>query len=73
MVLLCSQEEIEKYSSQFTGYAQQDSQELLTVLLDGIHEDLNLMKTTPYFDTTINANGRTDEVLTPRGLLLSNA
>ena len=26
---------------QFSGYQQQDSQELLTFLLDGLHEDLN--------------------------------
>eukprot|EP00003_Mantamonas_plastica_P003981 TRINITY_DN1312_c0_g1_i4.p1 TRINITY_DN1312_c0_g1~~TRINITY_DN1312_c0_g1_i4.p1 ORF type:complete len:558 (-),score=200.50 TRINITY_DN1312_c0_g1_i4:20-1693(-) len=32
---------IGKFAPQFTGYNQQDSQELLAFLLDGIHEDLN--------------------------------
>jgi ubiquitin carboxyl-terminal hydrolase 4/11/15 len=30
-----------KYASQFAEWQQQDSHELLMVLLDGIHEDLN--------------------------------
>lgn len=32
---------IGKFAPQFYGYAQQDSQELLSYLLDGLHEDLN--------------------------------
>jgi ubiquitin C-terminal hydrolase len=30
-----------KHASQFLGFDQQDSQELIAYLLDGIHEDLN--------------------------------
>jgi ubiquitin C-terminal hydrolase len=33
---------------QFAGYAQQDSQELLSFLLDGLHEDLNRVLKKPF-------------------------
>lgn len=32
---------IGKINDQFSGYEQQDSQELLLFLMDGLHEDLN--------------------------------
>jgi len=32
---------IGKINDQFAGYDQQDSQELLLFLMDGLHEDLN--------------------------------
>eukprot|EP00922_Rhytidocystis_sp_ex-Travisia-forbesii_P049489 GHVS01073651.1.p1 GENE.GHVS01073651.1~~GHVS01073651.1.p1 ORF type:complete len:995 (-),score=94.92 GHVS01073651.1:22-3006(-) len=35
------------YHEQFEGYLQQDSQELLAFLLDGLHEDLNRVKSRP--------------------------
>eukprot|EP01119_Soliformovum_irregulare_P021714 TRINITY_DN7289_c0_g1_i3.p1 TRINITY_DN7289_c0_g1~~TRINITY_DN7289_c0_g1_i3.p1 ORF type:complete len:1084 (-),score=332.05 TRINITY_DN7289_c0_g1_i3:3-3011(-) len=35
------------FATQFNGYQQQDSQELLAFLLDGIHEDLNRIKSSP--------------------------
>ena len=31
-------------ADQFRGYAQQDSQELIMYLLDGLHEDLNRVR-----------------------------
>lgn len=34
----------------FSGYSQQDSQELLQSLLDGLHEDLNRIKVKPYVE-----------------------
>eukprot|EP00002_Diphylleia_rotans_P024012 TRINITY_DN4731_c3_g1_i1.p1 TRINITY_DN4731_c3_g1~~TRINITY_DN4731_c3_g1_i1.p1 ORF type:complete len:903 (-),score=181.67 TRINITY_DN4731_c3_g1_i1:298-2895(-) len=37
-----------RHAPQFSGYQQHDSQELLTFLLDGIHEDLNRVKKKPY-------------------------
>ena len=37
-----------QFAQQFTGYRQQDSQELLAFLLDGLHEDLNRIRNKPY-------------------------
>lgn len=37
-----------KFNSQFNGYQQHDSQEVLAVLLDGLHEDLNKILKKPY-------------------------
>jgi len=39
---------LERFAPQFAGYQQHDSQELLAFLLDGLHEDLNRIKTKPY-------------------------
>lgn len=39
-----------RFAPQFTGYAQQDSQELLAFLLDGLHEDLNRITNKPYIE-----------------------
>lgn len=39
---------IGRYSSMFSGYLQQDSQELLSWLLDALHEDLNRIHQKPY-------------------------
>ncbi|GAA6055880.1 hypothetical protein JCM3770_001539 [Rhodotorula araucariae] len=36
-----------RFAPQFSGYGQQDSQELLAFLLDGTHEDLNRIKVKP--------------------------
>ncbi|KAK9103955.1 hypothetical protein Sjap_021209 [Stephania japonica] len=49
-----------RFAPQFSGYNQHDSHELLAFLLDGLHEDLNRVKSKPYFETR-NANGRPDE------------
>lgn len=38
-------EEIGNFAGQFKGYDQHDSQEFLSFLLDGLHEDLNQAKT----------------------------
>lgn len=38
---------LSRFAPQFSGYGQQDSQELLAFLLDGIHEDLNRIKKKP--------------------------
>ncbi len=42
--------ELARFAPQFGGYAQQDSQELLAFLLDGLHEDLNRIKQKPYVE-----------------------
>ncbi|RKP01268.1 hypothetical protein CXG81DRAFT_12204, partial [Caulochytrium protostelioides] len=41
-------ETIGRFNSLFAGYYQQDSQELLGFLLDGLHEDLNRVRKKPY-------------------------
>ncbi|KAK6147356.1 hypothetical protein DH2020_018268 [Rehmannia glutinosa] len=39
---------IASFAPQFSGYNQHDSQEFLSFLLDGLHEDLNRVKRKPY-------------------------
>jgi ubiquitin C-terminal hydrolase len=51
---------LSKFAPQFSGYSQQDSQELLSFLLDGLHEDLNRIKDKPYKEEK-DADGRPDE------------
>jgi ubiquitin C-terminal hydrolase len=53
---------IGQHQPMFMGYQQQDSQELVTFLLDGLHEDLNLVKQKPYTEA-IEANGRPDDLV----------
>ncbi|XP_066469522.1 ubiquitin carboxyl-terminal hydrolase 11 [Tiliqua scincoides] len=48
------------FASQFLGYQQHDSQELLSFLLDGLHEDLNRVKKKEYVELK-DAAGRPDE------------
>lgn len=52
---------LEKFASQFQGNSQHDSQELLSYLLDGIHEDLNRIKTKPYIVDN-DCDGNNDEI-----------
>lgn len=47
------------FASQFLGYQQHDSQELLSFLLDGLHEDLNRVKKKEYVELC-NGAGRPD-------------
>ncbi|XP_040448195.1 ubiquitin carboxyl-terminal hydrolase 4 isoform X3 [Falco naumanni] len=53
------QTQVGQFAPQFSGYQQQDSQELLAFLLDGLHEDLNRVKKKPYLELK-DANGRPD-------------
>jgi ubiquitin carboxyl-terminal hydrolase 4/11/15 len=53
--------QVGRFAPQFSGYQQQDSQELLAFLLDGLHEDLNRIKKKPYIEIK-DANGRPDKV-----------
>ncbi|XP_072223030.1 ubiquitin carboxyl-terminal hydrolase 11 [Leuresthes tenuis] len=48
------------FASQFLGYQQHDSQELLSFLLDGLHEDLNRVKNKEYIELR-DADGRPDQ------------
>ncbi|GMS93064.1 hypothetical protein PENTCL1PPCAC_15240, partial [Pristionchus entomophagus] len=43
---------IGKFVPLFSGFHRQDAQELLAALLDGLHEDLNRIKTKPYIEET---------------------
>ncbi|XP_073805159.1 ubiquitin carboxyl-terminal hydrolase 15 isoform X2 [Danio rerio] len=54
--------QVGRFAPQFSGYQQQDSQELLAFLLDGLHEDLNRIRKKPYIQLR-DADGRPDEVL----------
>lgn len=58
------QTQVGRFAPQFSGYQQQDSQELLAFLLDGLHEDLNRVKKKPYLELK-DANGRPDSVQCP--------
>ncbi|XP_067906463.1 ubiquitin carboxyl-terminal hydrolase 15-like isoform X9 [Heterodontus francisci] len=52
--------QVGRFAPQFSGYQQQDSQELLAFLLDGLHEDLNRIRKKPYIQLK-DAEGRPDE------------
>jgi ubiquitin carboxyl-terminal hydrolase 8 len=49
------------FAPQFNGFHQHDAQELLSFLLDGIHEDLNRVKEKPYVEDR-DCDGTSDEV-----------
>jgi ubiquitin carboxyl-terminal hydrolase 15 len=53
---------IGKFKPQFENNEQQDAQELLTVLLEGLGEDLNRVKKKPYIQNA-DSNGRPDPVV----------
>ena len=56
---------IGRYGPAFSGYGQQDSQEFLLFLLDGLQEDLNRIMKKPY----IEKPDSTDEMVTNREAL----
>ena len=53
---------IGEFQPQFAGYQQQDSQEFMQFLLDGLHEDCNRILKKPYVET-VESDGRPDEVV----------
>ena len=53
---------IGEFQPRFSGYAQHDSSELLSFILDGLHEDLNRVINKP-FVPNIESNGRPDAVV----------
>lgn len=54
---------INLHASQFSAYAQQDSQELLACLLDGLHEDVNRVLNKPYVMNPEWEGGGSEEIL----------
>jgi ubiquitin C-terminal hydrolase len=44
---------------QFAGFAQHDSQEMLSVLLETLHEDVNMVSKKPYVEYK-DSNNRSD-------------
>lgn len=54
--------QVGRFAPQFSGFQQQDSQELLAFLLDGLHEDLNRIIKKPYIELK-DSDGRKDEVI----------
>ncbi|KAG5180132.1 hypothetical protein JKP88DRAFT_270259 [Tribonema minus] len=53
---------IGEHAPAFAGYQQQDSQELMIFLLDGLHEDLNRVRRKPYVEA-VESDGRPDAVV----------
>ncbi|KIL69318.1 hypothetical protein M378DRAFT_184496 [Amanita muscaria Koide BX008] len=43
-------QQLQRFAPQFIGYQQQDSQELVAFLLDGLHEDLNRVLQKPFVE-----------------------
>ena len=43
-------------SEQFAGYEQQDAQEYVSFLIDGLHEEINLRKSKPYIENPDSEN-----------------
>ena len=43
-------ETLGKFKQEFKGYSQQDAQELLTFLIDGLHEEVNIVASKLYMD-----------------------
>jgi ubiquitin carboxyl-terminal hydrolase 4/11/15 len=58
---------IGKFAPSFAGYGQQDTQELLAFLLDGLHEDLNRIQKKPYIEKPDWKDGGTDDDLARMG------
>lgn len=50
------------FAPQFSGFNQHDSQELLAFLLDGLHEDLNRVKSKPYVEVKDDDNRPDNEI-----------
>lgn len=53
---------VSRFAPQFNGFAQQDCQELMAFLLDGLHEDLNRIRVKPYIEIKNDCETRPDEI-----------
>ena len=56
------QVQVRRYASQLTDLVEHDANELLAILLDSLHEDLNLVKTKLSIDMTVPTKGREEQV-----------
>lgn len=54
---------IGNFAPQFSGYSQQDSQEFLSYLLDGLHEDLNRVKNKPQVNPIESDGTEADDIV----------
>ena len=54
-------QQLSTFAPQFSGHHQHDAQELLSYLLDGIHEDLNRVKNRPFVEDK-DCDGTQDEL-----------
>jgi len=54
---------VSRFAPQFNGFAQQDCQELMAFLLDGLHEDLNRIRNKPYIEIKNDIDRRPDEIV----------
>ncbi|RMZ92033.1 hypothetical protein DV736_g726, partial [Chaetothyriales sp. CBS 134916] len=52
---------IGRYGPNFSGYQQQDSQEFLLFLIDGLNEDLNRIKKKPYIEKPDSTDDMVDD------------
>lgn len=59
---------IGKYGPSFSGYAQQDSQEFLGFLLDGLQEDLNRIHKKPYIEKPDSTDEMVNNPVALRGM-----
>ena len=49
-----------RFAKQFAGFSQHDSHEMLTFMLDGLHEDLNRNKDKPYIEMVDQKESESD-------------
>lgn len=51
------------FAPQFSGYMQQDCQELMAFLLDGLHEDFNRITKKPYIEVKTDVDQRPNHIV----------
>ena len=54
-------------NAMFAGYQQHDSHELMSFIVDGLHEDLNRVVSKPYVES-VESNGRADSTVAAEAL-----
>lgn len=59
---------IARYGQAFSGYGQQDSQEFLMFLIDGLQEDLNRIKKKPYIEKPDSTDEMVSDPVALQGL-----